>query len=440
MKPSFISLLERAVPVFATAALAFGACVHHKDAAAATFETDASSVAMGKIEPSYCSSIDGVDYSLKQYFSNASQVSSVTGLVVKQRTSDGVCCTGAKVLSGGACTDPVPTEQTCAALGMVLVAGKCQTYAPQDLCPVNSDLFAGRFGNSGVERVIASAQMSDKSVVHDVRYTQGGNPNLSGAGGTFFDVYLTFNVADTNEVQSLVLRDIIFDDHMFIEINGRAVHMGPGAVWRAAPYPHDFRVGEAGLRLDWEVNYPEGTGGSTLICDYNGEFKLNGPSKLSPKISCNTALNASYMHYWWIQSGSGSSITNSTTKGLMLYRPGQYSAAALADLSQIFIASPASARTYTYGGRTFQYGGTSWLPAWMNAYGVYDTSTSIPGTIRFQSRPTDLSTGWTEWSGVEMKPYLVTGVNVIHARLFTGGGGQGFFRFQAWPKAGCVTP
>lgn len=106
-----------------------------------SFGSDAVNVNSTTIAETYCSSIDGVDFSLDTYFPNQAAAESKFGKAIVSR-GGGVCCTGVNpLLSGGACQAcPTGTEYSggacvatttsCAAIGQILVNGKCQVAVP----------------------------------------------------------------------------------------------------------------------------------------------------------------------------------------------------------------------------------------------------------------------------------------------------------------------
>lgn len=363
MKPSHKILLERSARFFSTAALVLGACLHQQEAVAGSFATDASSVSMGKIEPSYCSSIDGVDYSLKDYFSNADQVSSITGLIVKERTANGVCCTGAKLLTGGVCVDPVPTVESCAAQGLVLVAGKCVVYVP-DPCPTTEDWFAGRFINYG-EIQNTNWFINSQQLSLGVRTTGTGSVRqhifergyFNGGFAQMWESVFNFNVTNPSDVGGFALISTVVDDHMLITVNGRAIAALPAGIWMSSPAPWNFPFGATGLELQPGGAVYEGYAGG------QGGVRLLRPGE----------SDALFAASW----GFPSSVD---------------------EMTHPFIGVPTYERRAYAPYMQFVYGG----------YLCYDT-----GYCYRKFPPIDTMGGWGEGHYIDIRPYLVAGLNKI---------------------------
>lgn len=368
MKITFSAWILRAKKLLslAAASLALVTPFAATQAGASEFATDASSVAMGKIEPTYCSSIDGVDYATKDYFSGPTQIREVTGLVIKERTSDGVCCTGAKVLSGGACADPIPTIESCAAQGLVLVAGKCVVYVP-DPCPTTEDWFAGKFINYG-EIQNKNWFIDSKQLWLSVRTTGAGAVRnhifergyFNGGFAQIWESTFNFNVSNPSDVGEFSLISTVVDDHMLINVNGRAVAALPAGIWMSAPAPWNFPSGATGLEFQ--------PGGAVSVSHNGGQ----GAVRLLRPGESDALMSAAFGLPSWID-----------------------------EYSYPFIAVP-----------TFEK--RAYAPYMQLVFGGYLCTEY--GYCYRQFPPVDTYGGWGESHNIDLRPYLVAGVNKIHVQ------------------------
>lgn len=68
------------------------------------------------------------------------------------------------------------------------------------------------------------------------------------------------------------------------------------------------------------------------------------------------------------------------------------------------------------------------IPGW-NIKGVQYTATNTGGC--------ELSTSWNQALNIDIKPYLVTGTNIIDMRVIVAGGGEGWIQFRATQYCDC---
>lgn len=384
------------------------------------FATDASSVSMGKIAPTYCSSIDGVDYSTSQYFSGADEVSALTGLVVKDRTAEGACCSSAKELSGGVCVDPVPTVQSCAAQGLVLVAGKCVVYVPET-CPTSEDWFSGRFVNTregvgaipGLNMRVGSASVTTSGTGRTRHHSISGGYENSTAWNTYYTDYtLTFNVTDVSKVGEFALVESLVDDHFLVEVNGRAAVAAPASFWMRPTGPRAFPFGATGLFFYTRGGYyganPATPYTSTGPEGYPGIMLLRGHEyavRRQPITRCSR----------------GSCSTSNQTVFALNVNPG--------DVGYPFAG--VSATPYEWF-RRFLVGGYSY-------YACYEFCNFPTGNyVNFPLEDTE--GGFYDSFYQDIKPLLVTGQNKIKMRRYNKGASHDArftIRASATESAGC---
>ena len=108
---------------------------------------DATNVQMATVSQTYCRSIDNVDMTSHNFYTNAADVAAKEGKVI-QSHNGGSCCTAASPWNGTMCAAPlvcgagteavngvcVATNASCAAIGMTLINGSCAVAAPPPPC------------------------------------------------------------------------------------------------------------------------------------------------------------------------------------------------------------------------------------------------------------------------------------------------------------------
>lgn len=104
---------------------------------------DATNVQMATVSQTYCRSIDNVDMTSHNYYTNAADVAAKEGKVI-QSHNGGSCCTAAAPWNGSACQavptctndkdlvgwSCIATEASCARVGMALINGACGVAVP----------------------------------------------------------------------------------------------------------------------------------------------------------------------------------------------------------------------------------------------------------------------------------------------------------------------
>ncbi len=137
--------LSRTKGLMLTGALALAGLVPHPAFAQAGAQgrPDATNVQMATVSQTYCRSIDNVDMTSHNFYTNAADVTAKEGKVI-QSHNGGNCCTAASPWNGSSCAAPlvcssgteavngscVATTASCAAIGMTLINGACGVAAP----------------------------------------------------------------------------------------------------------------------------------------------------------------------------------------------------------------------------------------------------------------------------------------------------------------------
>lgn len=156
-----------------------------------SFGADASSVNSATIAETYCSSIDGTDYSLDTYFPTQAAAETRHGHAIVAKTGT-VCCTGSNPrILNGSCQPPCPagtdtvngacvaTTTSCASIGQILVGGACQVASPPNpVFPTTTAcLFMPRWAMLTTNPYVANRGKSYVSVVDKGYAVTGSNPN-----------------------------------------------------------------------------------------------------------------------------------------------------------------------------------------------------------------------------------------------------------------------
>lgn len=426
MKPPKLRFSSLGAPIWIYLMAIIGVLLSASANAQQSFSSDAASVVSTTIAETYCSSIDGTDFSLDTYFPNQAAAEAKFGKAIVSR-SGGVCCSGANPLissgacqpcpsgteySGGAC---VATTTSCAAIGQILVNGKCQVADPGAYCPTTEGWFAGAYSNTyqtlypeetaeGFSVSVSAPSSTQRNHFLDLRA-------LNNQGWNFRSYMATFNVPTLSQIGEFALIQTVVDDHMMVQINGKTVRIAPAAVWQTGRAPWNFTPGEAGLRF---YSY----GG-----DYNTE--VNG----SPNANWAIFVTRPSDYQWYYGF-------NQATATYQWYQ--DIPTSSFYDVNYPFIGVTPEPRLID-GGYQVWIGGSVYSTYGIQPCDWFGNCAGYASGNKKLGASGDTSHGWPESFYLDLKPWLVQGTNTIRVQRYRQGTSSGAnMTIKAAANPGCI--